>query len=108
MVIISSKPPLKVAPDTQDTPAQELAHFLDYEARAGWLSELSPELLQKYPGKYVALTPGWELLVADTMDELAAQVDQQGGRDGAAWAFLNIDRRRPRRHRRHRRRHARL
>ena len=106
MVIISSKPPLKVAPDTPDTPAQELAHFLDYEARADWLSELSPELLQKYPGKYVALTRGWELLVADTMDELAAQVDQQGGRDGAAWAFLNIDRRRPRRHRR--RRHARL
>ena len=49
MVIISSKPPLKVAPDTPDTPAQELAHFLDYEARAGWLSELSPGTAPKIP-----------------------------------------------------------
>lgn len=58
---------------------EELAEHRDFAARCEKLHiDMHPELLEKYPDKYVALTESWTLVVADSMTELVAKIDARG------------------------------
>ena len=68
---------------------EELAEHRDFAARCEKLHiDMHPELLEKYPDKYVALTEGWALLVGDSMDELIALASERGESSNFAWDFL--------------------
>ena len=80
----------KATVETHQATPEEPAKHRDFAARCERLHiELRPELLEKYPDQYVALTSSWELLVAGSPAELTAQADARGERRGLVWEFLN-------------------
>ena len=90
MVIISHDPPGKVTSEYHIASPEELAEHWDYVARSDRLAAMRPELLQKYPDKYVALTENGVFVVADSAAERAAKILELGERPGfAARDFLN-------------------
>ena len=70
---------------------EELAEFRDFVTRSRRLKlEMRPELLEKYPDKYVGLTKAGSLVVGDSMADLIAKVAELGeARGGMAWEYLN-------------------
>ena len=71
---------------------EELAEHWDFVTRSRRLNlEMRPELLEKYPDKYVGITRGGNLVIGDSMEELVAQADELGERGNMAWEFLNTE-----------------
>lgn len=69
---------------------EELAEHRDFVFRSRKLRlEMRSELLEKYPDKYVGLPQSGDLVVADSMEELAAKVKGLGEPGSLAWVFLN-------------------
>ncbi len=82
MIRSGNKTPEVTVERHQATP-EELAEHRDFAARCEKLHiDMHPELLEKYPDKYVALTESWTLVVADSMAELVAKIDARGERPG--------------------------
>ena len=87
--------PAKVTVTTHQATPEELAEHWDFVARSRRLREMRPELLEKYPDKWVALTEKGVLVVADSVEERVAKVMALGERPGfAARDFLNTKPRR--------------
>ena len=69
---------------------EELAEHHNYVARSDRLRAMRPELMQKYPDQRVAITESGKMVVADSMGELVAKIEELGERPGfAATLFLN-------------------
>ena len=89
MLIISHNPPGKVTSEYHIATPEELAEHRDYVARSERLAAMRPELLQKYPDKYVSLTENGIFVVADSAAEAVKKILELGERPGyAAWDFL--------------------
>ena len=74
---------------------EELAEHHSYVERSERLPAMRPELMQKYPDQWVALTESGAFLVASSIDELVAKTHAIGDRSGfSAWAFLSTKPRR--------------
>ena len=95
MVIISLGPPSKVTVERHQASPEELAEHRSYCERGDRLMAMRPELLQKYPDKYVALTENWVFVVADSAQERREKIMALGERPQfAARDFLNTKPRR--------------
>ena len=80
----------KVEVSTHKATPEELAEWRDSEERWARLRAMRPELMQKYPDKWVALTENGVFLVADSVDELVNKTKEIGARPGfSAREFLN-------------------
>ena len=95
MIRLHNGPPPEVTVEVHPATLEELAEYRDFVARNRHLHlELRPELLAKYPDKYVALTRNWTLVVADSTAELIEKMDAMGELGGAVRDFLNTKPRR--------------
>ena len=95
MVIISLGPPSKVTVEYHQASPEELAEHRSYCERGDHLNAMLPELLQKYPDKYVALTENWVFVVADSAQERTEKILALGERPQfAARDFLSTKRHR--------------
>ena len=56
----------------------------EYQRRWDLMDSRFPSLLEKHPGKWAALTEGDELLVADSLDAVFAQIDARGKPRGSS------------------------
>ena len=82
------KPQVEVS--THKATPEELAEWRDSEERWARLRAMRPELIQKYPDKWVALTENGVFLVADSVEELVNKTKEVGARPGfSAREFLN-------------------
>ena len=63
----------------KDTP-EELAEFHCYVERSERLRAMRPDLMQKHPDQWVALTESGAFLVASSIDELVAKTHAIGDR----------------------------
>ena len=87
--------PAKVTVTTHQATPEELAEHRDFVERSRRLREMRPELLEKHPDRWVALTENGVLVVADSAEARAAKVIALGERPGfAARDFLNTKPRR--------------
>ena len=94
MVIIRLGPPSKVTVERHQASPEELAEHRSYCERGDRLIAMRPELLQKYPDKYVALTENWVFVVADSAQERTEKILALGERPQfAARDFLGTKRR---------------
>ena len=76
--------------------ARGLAELRDFGERCQRLEEMRSELTEKYPDQWVALTESYQQVVAGTITELVAKIEEGGERPGyAAREFMNVQ---PRRH----------
>lgn len=86
----------KVEVSTHKATPEELAEWRDSVARSERLRAMRPELIKKYPDKWVALTENDVLVVADSAKERAEKIMGLGERPGfAAREFLNTKPRPP-------------
>ena len=82
------KPRVEVS--THKATPEELAEWRNSEERWARLRAMRPELIQKYPDKWVALTENGVLVIADSAQERADKIVELGERPGfAAREFLN-------------------
>lgn len=65
---------------TEEDRARERAVSEEYKARWRHLEDKTAELTEKYPDRWVSLTGDWELLVADSLDEIMAKLDAKNAR----------------------------
>ena len=65
---------------TEEDRARERAASEEYKARWQHLEDKTAELTEKYPDRWVSLTGDWELLVADSLDEIGAKLDAKNAR----------------------------
>lgn len=65
---------------TEEDRARERAVSEEYKARWQHLEDKTAELTEKYPDRWVSLTGDWELLVADSLDEIGAKLDAKNAR----------------------------
>ena len=93
VVKVVKKPKRKSEPvrhEYQRDPERELAELRDYAARSERLREMRPDLLEKYPDQYVALTENGVLVVAASREERVEKIKALGEQPGlAAREFLN-------------------
>ena len=75
---------------------EELAHWRASVERDERLRAMRPELIKKYPDKWVALTENGVLVVADSAEERRKKIEELGEYTGfAAREFLNTKPRPP-------------
>ena len=75
---------------------EELAHWRSSVERSERLRAMRPELIKKYPDKWVALTENGVLVVADSNRERREKIEELGEHPGfAAREFLNTKPRPP-------------
>ena len=60
--------------------ARDLAELRDFGERSQRLEAMRPELTEKYPDRWVALTESYQQVVADTITELVAKIQDLGER----------------------------
>ena len=85
----------KVEVSVHKATAEELAEHRSYVERSERLRGMRSELMQKYPGQWVALTESGAFLVASSIDELVAKTRAIGDRSGfSAREFLSTKPRR--------------
>ena len=85
----------KVQVSTHKATPEELAEHRSFVERSERLRAMRPELIKKYPDKFVALTENGVLVVADSVQERVDKILQLGERPGfAAREFLNTKPRR--------------
>ena len=65
---------------TEEDRARERAVSEEYKARRQHLEDKTAELTEKYPDRWVSLTGDWELLVADSLEEIGAKLDAKNAR----------------------------
>ena len=86
----------KVTVTSHKATPEELAEWRASEERWARLRAMRPELIQKYPDKWVALTEQGVLVVADSAQERREKIEELGERPGfAAREFLNTKPRPP-------------
>ena len=86
----------KVTVTTHKATPEELAEHRSSVERSERLRAMRPELLQKYPDKWVALTENGVLVIADSAQDRTAKIMDLGERPGfAAREFLNTKPRPP-------------
>ena len=86
----------QVTVTTHKANADEVAHWRDFAARCERLRAMRPELIKKYPNKWVALTENGVLVVADSAQARREKIEALGERPGfAAREFLNTNPRPP-------------
>ena len=67
-----------------------LAKLRDYSERSQHLVDMRPELTQKHPNQWVALTEARVLVIADSIEELVSKILELGERpESAAAKYLN-------------------
>ena len=80
----------KATVTTHKATPEELAHWRDSVARSERLREMRPELIKRYPDKWVALTENCVLVIADSAEERRKKIEELGEHPGfAAREFLN-------------------
>ena len=93
-MLISLAPPGKVTHERHQASPEEVAEFRSFCERSDRLSAMRPELLQKYPDQYVALTENGVFVVADSVEKAVAKILELGERPQfAARDFLDTKRR---------------
>lgn len=86
----------KVTVTTHKASPEKLAHWRDFVARSEGLRAMRPELIKKYPDKWVAITETNVFIVADSVKELVEKAEELGARPGfSAREFLNTEPRPP-------------
>ena len=69
-----------------------LGQFKEHRERRQRLSAMVPELTEKYPDQWAALTESGELLIAPTLDDLAQKFEELDTPPGSnAIEFLDTD-----------------
>lgn len=82
--------PAETASVNDDDTQAKIEDMLEYRQLASHLRRRVASLTEQYPDQWVALTPGDELFIANTMEELLAVLDEKGLRDGnVAIEFLD-------------------
>ena len=82
------KPKVKIR--TRKATPEELAKHRSYVQRSERLHDMQPELMQKYPDKLVALTENGTFLIASSIEELVAKIQEIGENPAfAADIYLN-------------------
>ncbi len=80
----------KVTVTSHKATPEELAEWRASEERWARLRAMRPELIQKYPDKWVAITETGDFLVSDSVKELVKKTEELGARPGfSAREFLN-------------------
>ena len=75
--------------------ARDLAELRDFGERSQRLENMRPELTEQYPDQWVGLTESYQQVVADTITELVAKIQDLGERpESAAAKYLNTQPRR--------------
>lgn len=86
----------KATVTSHEATPEELAHWRDSVERDERLRAMRPELIKKYPDKWVAITETNVFIVADSVKELVAKAEELGARPGfSAREFLNTKPRPP-------------
>lgn len=86
----------KVTVTTHKATPEELAEHRSYLERSESLQTMRPELIERYPDKWVALTENGALIIADSAQERTGKILELGERPGfAARDFLNTKPRPP-------------
>ena len=86
---------VKVEVSTHKATPEELAEHHDYVERSERLRAMRPDLMEKYPDRWVALTENGKLVIAASAQERTAKILELGERPGfAAREYLNTKPRR--------------
>ena len=72
----------EAAPGVYDDTEAKIQDMLEYRQLASQMRRQVASLTEQYPDQWAALVPSGELLLAGTMDELLAILDEKGLRDG--------------------------
>ena len=78
----SSRRPEQRGPSGVKDVESKIQVMLEYRELASQMRKEIPTLAETYPDRWVAMTPGGELFVGDSMDEILDVLDERRLRDG--------------------------